>query len=121
MIVAVPWPAVIVPPVTVHVGVSVPEPVKVVPVFAGTVHVYVALLIVCGLLLRFVAQITVLPVIDVTGGIGLTAIDVVDVVTVPALPSGSASAIVSVTLTEVVVTFGHTGAGTHDTTIVFVP
>jgi hypothetical protein len=85
----------------------VPEPVNPTPVLAGTEHVYVAVFTVTGLLLRFVAQIIVLPVKTVTGGIGLTATGRVDVLTVPGPPTGRASTIDSVTLTAVLVTFGH--------------
>lgn len=95
------------PPVTAQFGVTVPEPVNPVPVLAGTKHVYVAVLIVAGVLLRFVAQTTVLPVIVGTGGSGLIATDIVAVDVVPTPPIGRASITDSVTLTDVLVTFGH--------------
>lgn len=110
----------IVPPVTVQLGVTVPEPVKPVPVLAGTEHVYVAVLTVAGVVIRLVAQMTVLPVIVVTGGIGLIATDMTAVIVVPAPPIGRASVIDSVTLTDVLVTFGHV-VGSHRTRIDPVP
>ena len=109
----------IVPPVTVHVGATVPEPVVPVPVFIGTVQEYVELVIVGGLLLRFVAHAVVGPEMIVVGGIGLTKTGSVTEVTVPAPPTGSACVMLSDTLTDDEITFGHTGV-VH-TTVIDVP
>jgi hypothetical protein len=79
-----------------------------------------AFVIVGGLFERFVAQAVVGPEMSVVGGTGLTNTDCEDVVTVPAPPTGRASVMLSVTLTDDERTFGHTGV-VHTTEIEPVP
>lgn len=110
---SVPWPETSVPPVTVHVGVSEPEPAD----EAGTLDVYDAVFTVAGVVFRFVAHTTVGPVMTGTGGTG--RIVTFSVVVAKHEPAGATSATSSRTVTLAAVVFGQTGAAVHDTRNVF--